>query len=696
MAYNKKYKFLIDSTEYDAIFSDSLSLNQRKDNGRVFLRESLSGQLTFKKSAYNYITGKSIGYRFDFEIQKWNGTTFVNHKDGYFYKTDCFFNEDRSLVEVGPTLEDGYESIIDGLDKEFDLFEIGVPTTDVNYVKQPLIQIYFAGETVLTSYINNIYFEQETTVAESDDSTLTGTYKFNAGTPFYYIPGTGIDVDVSGIYDYTTLQRSDGVYELHEKSLGGLNIVWTIREVATLIERYVGNLNEDLTETEFQSTTSTDECRVLEKKPYGRVLTDLTVINSSPTSSITSNDIVSSNYLYVLGLTPSSSQIVPFDGHSTTAAKYGKFEDAALNFAGEYFTKPIGDTYYPIGQSLWTDASMWLSFDTAFKNLQEDGAISKTIKTAYKLEDLLNSIVKQIDSNLSHDSLDSSFLYDATNPISSETNETLMIIPKRFIVEGNELAKGFETAKLKLSELLVMLKYVFNVFWHLDSNDLKLEHIKYYEKGKHYTTNQVAIDFTTLNDAKTGKPYSTGQNKYTYAKDILPERIDFNWMDKSSVPFEGYPIEMTDDYVQKGNIQDNSISLFSSDIDYIQAVSEDISKDGFVIVSATGTPLTVSFEEFTINANESYKMQNGRLSLIYLHNYFHKNNLPSTNIKINGTSTTSDSTKKGRIQNVSYPKSSSFDSMELVTTGLGTGEVIEVSENLTTEKLELKVHHGIV
>ena len=66
--------------------------------------------------------------------------------------------------------------------------------------------------------------------------------------------------------------------------------------------------------------------------------------------------------------------------------------------------------------------------------------------------------------------------------------------------------------------------------------------------------------------------------------DKMFERVEYGWMDNSSIPFDGMPIIIRDEFITKGNKKTLDAGVFTTDIDLIQANPADFSKDGFALI----------------------------------------------------------------------------------------------------------------
>jgi hypothetical protein len=132
-----------------------------------------------------------------------------------------------------------------------------------------------------------------------------------------------------------------------------------------------------------------------------------------------------------------------------------------------------------------------------------------------------------------------------------------------------------------------MLRDCFRCYWYISDGKLKIEHVYWFNQGLSYTPiTNVGADLTTMTNYRTGKTWDYGKNKFTYDKQDLPERYEFSWMEDCSEAFEGYPIDITSNYVTKGNKEQVSISNFNPDVDFVMVNTDAVSDDGFVLMAA--------------------------------------------------------------------------------------------------------------
>ena len=166
-------------------------------------------------------------------------------------------------------------------------------------------------------------------------------------------------------------------------------------------------------------------------------------------------------------------------------------------------------------------------------------------------------------------------------------------------------------------------------------------------------------------------------------------------MDESSPAFNGVPIEILAKTAEKGNIESNTIGRFTSDVDFMLANAPDIAQDGFAAFEAVdvgGGSLALPFVEFTVE-DADYSLQNGYLSFVWLHENIHLYNLPTATATVNGREVAAASVRRSRLQDIKLPFGVSFNPMQLVTTGLGTGAFSSIETNIDTGTVKATIEH---
>lgn len=693
------YRFFLDIPEDDTYavtprWDQGMEKSVEPEGEEWFFRERLTGKLTFQRADFDLIDGAAFDTVFGLTIETDATGSWVEYWTGSFTKTDCEFDDDNRTVEVQPDTSDAYRLILEAMDKEFDLIELGPKTTPVTIRRQPLIQVYFPSATYLTNFIGGTYWEQPVETPTADPLS----YGFAFVASIAYIPGvgSGISPDVAGAYDGTTLVREDNIYYIEQEDVP--NPKWQIKRVSDDFVEYETTAGAELEGPYTVTGGGSDQVQLVQVLAYARYLTNETTVDGTPTDPLPDPDILAANPNYTRYLSEPLSSIIVSDGHTDAGGLYGKFADDAIHFAGEYFTRPdptgLG-RLYPINRSEWQYVSIWLYFNSRAKDLQELGSTSFILRDAFRLSDVLDKIVTAIDPTVTHAETSAySFLYDAANAIRTAAIVP-MIAPKTNVTIG-EYDQPARRAPVKLSDILQLIRYFYNAGWYIDSSGrFRIEHVSFFENGGTYSTPVVGVDLTTQLEPKTGKAWGHASGKYKFEKADLPEEITFRWMDDVSPPFLGYPIVIRSNYVQKGNRKENVIALFTSDVDYMLAQPDGVSKDGFVFLEAVDVSgdLELPFIEFTLSTDEDYKMQNGYASMIWGHDAYHRHGAPAPAITLNGEDITATSVQRRKVQEVEFGGLTEPDPLQLVTTSLGTGRVKRMSVNLSSRAVKMTINH---
>lgn len=692
-------------------WKDGAKLQMIPESGKRFLREKLNVELIFQRGDFDLINNAAFQQKFLVNLS--GNVTW----QGIFYKTDCDFDLDKKTIRVQPEPNDRYKKIIEGLDKEYDLINLEPDLTTLSYVKQPLFQTYLADSEYIANYLGGLYWEQPIDVDPVTWSLIPEG--FGRSTSIGYIPGDSLNPDVSGMYKGATInskvgfvRESDNKYFIWFDSMGN-DIQYKVIDLTDNDNVvYLAPLNNYIfgqpkahadKGVYLDSQSSNSQARFFVAFPNFRLLTDNDTVNGNATSPLPEEDLVSESYGYKN--TYAVSSIEDFAAsveNQATPTQYGKVAANADYYAGQYFTKypaPFGllKPVFPVSRSEWTEVSFWFYYSFQSQAFQEDAATSFTTNHAYELGEVIRKLLAEIDNTITFQSntTHSEFLYSSANPVSSDLQPALYLVPKSNILVG-DYDQPSAKAIIKLNDVLLMLKNVYNLDWYIDdSNRLRIEHESWFENGGTYAGQNIGTDLTAQLEPKTGKSWGFGANKYKYEKAEMPEQIKFKWMEDSSEPFNGFPIEITSNYAQKGNVSERNVSQFITDIDYAQVQPGNFSKSGFFLLSAfdvSGT-MTVPFFTHQIADGREWKMQNGYLSNIYLHDKYFKHGLPADNVEINESTTTAATVKKTRIQEIVFP-STAIDELQLITTELGTGEIKEYETDLESGSHKIKIAHG--
>ncbi len=722
-------------TVVNPVLEDNQVFEHEKEQDQVFLRKKLGGAaLMFCNDDFNLINDAAFTTKFTiYKDELTSPGSYTTRFIGEFYKTDPdLFDEDRKQITVQPEPLDAYKKVIEGMDREFDLIDLAPPTVELDYQLQPLFQVYRQGSNVVTNILSGNFFEQEVVNTPTGATELLNDYVFGyLGSHGVVLgAGEGLDPDVSGEYvdEFGVLIsgptqgwiRKDGVYRVRFDDYTDLDSDMIIERVSDSVELYRGTHanGQDYDTVEFVSALSGDTTKFIYRAWWGRFLTNQETIGAATPSNIPENDIVTSQGTYskVIGIgsvgssgtygTSYADIIIAADDHSVAADRWGKFAADADFHASEYFNKPTGagtGAIYPLDRGNWEQASFWWQYDSVLRDFQESGAETRTQYNAYKLVDVLQSILTALDTGLTfEESTDcSAFFFDTDNPIRTEAL-TAVIVPKSNIIVG-EYNVPAQKAPIRLSYVLELLYGAHNCKWHVSDPNFVVESWEYYHNGMSYAGPNVGTDLTTLMDNKSGKAWSYKTNKWNYDKSKIPAQIRFKWMDDGSEVFDGFPIEINSPFADQGNIEDIPISLFTADIDYIQLAPENVSKDGFFFGEAVTVDgrLTLPFVELNLGNTGEYKVQNGYAAMVYLQNQYHKYVLPAADVTINLEETTAESVKRTRIQSLTGDEGLPSDVvtdesiMKLVTTNLGSGLVRSYADHTNGGGSELVIEHDI-
>lgn len=720
----RKFRFFLTINDADPVrvypvWNDRHERRAEREGEEVFYRYRIEEPFKFMRHDYDLIFPEGIETEFKLliEIDADGGGSWSEYWTGVFYRHDCTINEDEKRIEAKVEPLDRYTEILAGLDKEYDLISLEPEKTPFAYTVQPLIQVYFRGAPVLTNILGDTYWEQQVTNVITDSVELTDTYEFTANLPgTYYVTGLdAVNPDVSGMYffdltaGYSRFLRSDSLYYI---VLNGT--IWRIKltsDDSTIFEGVSGeDLVSDVTVDSYKNpgdvltsvSNPAEQVTVFYAEPYYRILTALDAVSGYTVDPIPTDDIIPPPVRYTNVI-----QGVDFgnffgtDRSRTDSTRWAKIPGNSVNKPNEYLLPPAGVSladgrYYPIVSSEWAYMGWWFEFSDELRDLQKDGGRFIIVNDGYKLADVLDVLLGQIDPTLTHaeDLNHSNFYYNFGNALRGI--DVYPLITSKSNVLSNGYDQPARKAPIKLSDVFQLLWILHRVKWYIDDNNrLVLEHRHFFDNGGRYDAfgqqvgenALIGSDLTLLKEPKTGLRWDYSTKEYTYEKASLPERFEFQFMDKQSFPFEGYPIGIRSRYIQRGNIQKDQVGMFSADIDFAIADPTTISPDGFfyfeLIIDELG-PLETPFVEMTIGLDEFYKMQNGYASFLYSVPAFHRYGLPAELITINKEDTTALTVERSKVQEeVSLP-ADDFDPLNLVKTSLGNGKAESIIENMSS------------
>ena len=695
------------------IWDNNLTMQFGKESGQQFFRRKLSGDLTFVKDDYDFIKSKTLDFKFDFYIMISydNGKNWTNYWKGYFYWTDCEFNEDDKCIKVTPSVEDEYTDILAGLEKEFNMIDLAPAYDEIQLKKRPVIQIIPATMGGISSkagcfHTDGTYWERDVNGVSSPDplvAVMSRDYYFNLAsgildmtiTPQGAVPdgfpthiremfvGHGYST-AHGYIEYAlrhsfTLQS--GQWRI-EYQFEAVNII--ITNVTTGVVTWQG----PLTVTGPQLVRSFDS-------QYGSLTIDLDVITLffsrlvfgkqgvTGAKSIPASDIMANNenYHYCLQEFDVTNNIYYTETYSTTPTKWGKYDSSQY-----YYIEPSRSNvrgWSPIAQTTWDTIAYWFGYTASLLPVEPETMADATLKNAYKIRDVISVLLKKVAPNITM--ARDSFL-NGTDPITGDTR-TFFLTPK-----SNVKKLDYDTpamnAPITLKYIFDMLRDCYRCYWFIEDNVLKIEHIKFFLNGHTYSTlsptQRIGIDLTQQFVTRNGKTWAYSTSKYTFDKPELTERYEFSWMDNETEPFNGEPINIIGGFVEQGKVEKINIQMFSSDVDYIMSNPEDISDDGFVLLGAVSSvhDWILAFKEF--EDMDFVKLQNAYCAFAYMEVYY-LDDLPSNKYQIgDGIIQQNARMKKYKTQEVSFPCITDPDMQKLVKTSIGEGQFENININLSS------------
>ena len=713
---NPIYKFQLsagnDTRQAFPVYKDDLAIDYALEQNQEFYRGKLSGKLTFQKDDYLFIRNKAFDTQFDvvISISYDGGQMWAVYWSGQFWKTDCQFNEDDQTAIVTPNVNDRYNAVLAGMDKEYNLIDLAPVIQPVKLDKRPMIQVYVPGQTVIGCFLSGMWWEQECeSVLETDTVKIGGQtyhaleYKYhfalNKKQRILDITQTGGPAlpdfamgapDGTQLFDitkdgyrfrayYDDVTDPENPFWACEIARVSDNIrLWFYKTYASSLPILPYSLT--LTAVEGTDATGTVELYVHDIAVYARYITDVEQVSELNTYPMPDNDIVENNrnYHYVIGYYFPDT-IFFNDVLSTTPTQWGIYQPGQyyVMFTNVY----IGvNESFPVSRSAWGRISIWFAFSVADGAVEKKARQTYTLKDAYPLASVISVLLAKIVPEITHEATTdySQFLY-GDNPITG-TDYRLFITQKSNILAGN-YDQPAQKALITLKRITDMLRDCFRCYWFIDKqNRFRIEHISYFMRGGTYTGQPVVGMDLTKQVPHNGKPWAYASNQYEFDKPEMAARYQFGWMDDVTQPFEGFPIDIISKYVNQDNIEEITISDFTSDIDYMLLNPSACSNDGFALLAPVLTD--GEYKLPYIQFGESL-LQNGYMSFEYLQKYY-RYDLPAPIYEINNWQYRAYSIKKLKTQTIKFPVLVEPDMFNLIKTGLGEGTIQKMSVNLSS------------
>jgi len=733
------------------------TLNYEK--GQNFLLEKLNGDFKLSDLDYDYLIDlmeTDLDTKFLVEIadQKNEMPDLLQE----FYITDCDFNADDRLITVKSKTANAADEILRNYKTKIDFSKINIPLSSVTVFQRSILQIYQRGATVVTNVKAGEVWEEPVGYYKGrvyDRSLLTGDH-YCARINDQVIINSGysseLSTDVTGTYDYAGdvsgfPSYDDGTYRI---IINVPNTRWEIRRISDNALLYVSNYGGGLEPEdtaffgEFEGAGSETGTLYLDVMDiYFRLITNNGFIIDNFTSpgtgyatsqrvsydlAVFKNDynfVAPASLLYI-----NSSSNFNFDSSVREDPKsvdknFGKISEPYYN-AGKYFNGiASGASLFriPICPASWRSVQAYLQIsDNSLAGFDIANTRRFRVDNAMNIVDILRAFLQELEIDIMHEyeSLFSEFLYgdfpyttfgfqrffdieaqdDATTEDTPTKNTRKFLLDKKAFLEYN-----FKTLpnklELSLEEFFTILNTIYRINWHVDGRKLILEHEYWYKRGGSYSSDIVEVDTTLISNPRNGKPWSYAQNKFSFNKIEIPERIETTWIERSNEYFDGFPIDLKSSFVDKENIEENQLDVFTN-IDYL-FFNRNVNDSGFLMVEAVEAPIEsggsdvwhAAFTEALQDGVTPIVLQNGLLTWPLIHEEYWVYNLPTSDVSINGLypfSVSNNITRK-KEQDIVFPYLSNLANFGLIKTSLGNGELISAKISMGSRMVEAKIKH---
>lgn len=719
---NPIYKFQLsagnDTRQAFPVYKDDLAIDYALEQNQQFYRGKLSGKLTFRRDDYTFIRNKPFDTQFDvvISISYDGGQTWAVYWSGQFWKTDCKFNEDDQTAIVTPSVNDRYNAVLAGMDKEYNLIDLAPVIQTVKLDKRPMIQVYVPGQTVIGCFLSGMWWEQECeSVLETDTVEIEGQtfpaleykYHFSKNKTARIVEvtqqGTPVIPEIYFGEPYSETETADyekGAYKfehVYVTQSGGSAEYFYIKRVSDDTPLwFAGFVNQppqtypiEITLNPVDGSGATGDIKLYihDVSVYARYVTDVEQAQGLNTFPIPDDDIVEDNrnYSRVIGYYfPNTIWIS--DYLTTTPTKWGIYQPGLYYDPGIPASVGYGEAY-PIARAAWSQMSFWFVFDVFDWITEQYWRKEYTLKDAFPIWSVISVLLAKVAPGITHVGTTdySQFLY-GQNLIG--ITQALMITPKSNIISSG-YNQPAQKAIITLKRVTDMLRDCFRCYWFIDKdNRFRVEHISYFMNGGAYPGTpdfpKIGINLTEQIVTRNGKPWAYARNQYQFDKPEMAARYQFGWMDDVTELFDGYPIDIISKYVNPDNIEQIDVSQFTSDVDYILLNPGAVSKDGFVLLAAqlTGGEYKLPYVNFDIDGTANI-LQNAWVSFMFLQRYY-MFDMPAWNVEINGVGQFVRGIKKLKTQTIKFPVLTEPDMFNLIKTGLGNGTIQKMSVNLSS------------
>ncbi len=263
-----------------------------------------------------------------------------------------------------------------------------------------------------------------------------------------------------------------------------------------------------------------------------------------------------------------------------------------------------------------------------------------------------------------------------------------LIIFQNSDIKKKGIGESATKAKTTLKKILESLRHTFNVYWVIEEDVFRLEHISYWKQQN------LMLDLTQEYIYK----YIRGKYKYKYAVDELPVQELWKWSietDGLGGDFDGLPIEYKEpcSYGEEGKDVEYNSEFFTN-LFWVINNTDDFPNSGFTLVASKNEAVITT----VCNLSGEEKL-NGPLSWANLLPALHTYSRPHKSGLLNNAETAFKSTRPVREQNdLIFPilceDLNTFDPKDMVRSQLGWGEVSEAKLRDPGSTMTLNLLHN--
>ncbi len=719
------YKFFIreffEETEVFPIISGNFGVKYADVDNEAFKRPEVQGVLIFKGPGYQFILDRDINTRLYLRVE---GKT----------EFECFFTRrmgvmdyDNRVFRVTPIMADGYYEFENAIDRPYNWLAHGPQVTPAEIPVMGVIQIYRPGSTRITCWGKGGYWTQPVENVVTTQGRLRSEHGFGQTISVMHLQtkdqlyhGGGLssyilDLDNAVVqhgWGIVEIETTDGHWKLELETNPGITTDparpgypevpferWVMRNMndggAIVYAEYSGHWTYDYrhphdrqhidntwlvhvgTGSHMMVRAHTFMMRLVTKRGF-----------TEAWQQIPDNDIMpASMYRFALPLQGTiflydawADVENPYYGTQPEHAFYNRTPDNHP-FPNEQMLVPTGN-HVPIDPEAWEGFSVWFTPSGAQSTYVNGIGYSEThiLRHCYPIEGVIQALLQGAGVDIQFELSDSEFFQ--ANP--------LYVTPK-----GNLVRWDYSTPatvnEMSLRGVLDMLKKYFRLFWHIDDGHLKIEHISWYMRGGTYSGEpDIALDMTTTQDLRGLRYLADGLSSVRFDDLDVPFGVDHKYMDPASHIFQGFHIRYNIVvYPGINTAIENVEHEPSADLQFMLINPGRHSTEGLFLLHATGTPLEVPFDTFALTdpygPGPSYTLLNGKVSLLYVLDRFHGDDLLTDRHYINTIfRTDSELVKLSMLQDVNFPIGYEIDWLKAYRTWVGLGLMKEFVLNLDT------------